>query len=50
MEYVTIICFPSIEPSSMTISLTAILRIANTLENVVDKIKELLGRRLLFSS
>jgi hypothetical protein len=50
MEHVTTTCFPSIEPSSMTISLTAILGIANILENVVDKIKEPLGRRPSFSS
>jgi hypothetical protein len=34
----------------MTISLTIILGIANTLKNIVDKIKELLGRGPSFSS
>jgi hypothetical protein len=43
-------CFLSIDPSSMTISLTAILEMENTLENVVDKIERLPGRGPFFST
>jgi hypothetical protein len=42
--------FPSIDPSLMTISLTATLEMENTLENVVDEIERLLGRGPSFST
>jgi hypothetical protein len=42
--------FPSIDPSSMTIFLTAILEMDNILENVVDETEGLLGRGQSFSS
>jgi hypothetical protein len=43
-------CFPSIDPSSMTISLTGTLEMENILENAVDETEGLLGRGLSFSS
>jgi hypothetical protein len=47
---VTTRCFPSIDPPSMTILLTATLEMEDTLENVVDKTERSPGRGPSFST
>jgi hypothetical protein len=43
-------CFPSIDPSLMATSFTAVLEIENILANIGENTREQLGRGILFSS